>query len=277
MNCTHCARAIRLNSFDLLSYCRKGHSIWCKNRKSFYYIRSAGFRIAFLAVRKHWSKVISYCGPNKRRSPPELTHWCRQKSFDIFSRIKLGKKTYNTSFYGCVLWDLFSKEAERLEKTWNVSQRLMLGLSRESHRYFIEPISETRHIIFHIYKRFVKFLSQMTSSRKGILRSLCNVVMNDCQSTTGRNLRRLQLLFNSGSFTELQRDVKTNRAYQEADVNDLWKIEAVKDLTKAMYDNTILPNFTRDEISDIRDHIATYWRSTFIWALNHCVWRNKIN
>ena len=165
---------------------------------------------------------------------------------------------YNTSFYGCVLWDLFSKEAERLEKTWNVSQRLMLGLSRESHRYFIEPISETRHIIFHIYKRFVKFLSQMTSSRKGILRSLCNVVMNDCQSTTGRNLRRLQLLFNSGSFTELQRDVKTNRAYQEADVNDLWKIEAVKDLTNAMYDNTILPNFTRDEISDIRDHIATY-------------------
>ena len=165
---------------------------------------------------------------------------------------------YNTSFYGCVLWDLFSKEAERLEKTWNVSQRLMLGLSRESHRYFIEPISETRHIIFHIYKRFVKFLSQMTSSRKGILRSLCNVVMNDCQSTTGRNLRRLQLLFNSGSFTELQRDVKTNRAYQEADVNDLWKIEAVKDLTRAMYDNTILPNFTRDEISDIRDHIATY-------------------
>ena len=117
------------------------------------------------------------------------------------------------------------------------------------HRYFIEPISETSHIIFHIYKRFVKFLSQMTSSRKGILRSLCNVVMNDCQSTTGRNLRRLQLLFNSGSFTELQRDV-TNRAYQEADVNDLWKIEAVKDLTEAMYDNAILPNFTRNEISD---------------------------
>ena len=28
---------------------------------------------------------------------------------------------YNTSFYGCVLWDLFSKEAERLEKTWNVT------------------------------------------------------------------------------------------------------------------------------------------------------------
>ena len=52
--------------------------------------------------------------------------------------------------------------------------------------------------------------------------------------------------------------MKTNRAYQEADVNDLWKIEAVKDLTEAMYDNTILPNFTRDEISDIRDHIATY-------------------
>ena len=164
---------------------------------------------------------------------------------------------YNTSFYGCVLWNLFSKEAERLDKTWNISQRLMLGLHRESHRYFIEPVSGTKHIIFHIYKRFVKFLSQMISSKKRVLRSLCNIVMNDCLSTTGRNVRKLQLLFNSGTFAELQQDVKKKREYKEADVNDLWKIEAVKDLTEAMHNNTILPNFTKNEISDIRDHIAT--------------------
>ena len=33
---------------------------------------------------------------------------------------------FNSSLYGSVLWNLFGKEALRLEKTWNVSLRLML-------------------------------------------------------------------------------------------------------------------------------------------------------
>ena len=96
----------------------------------------------------------------------------------------------------------------------------------------------------------------MISSKKTVLRSLCNIAMNDCRSTTGRNVRRLQLLFDSGTFAELQQNVKNNREYKEAETIDLWKIEAVKDLTEALQDNTILPNFTKNEISDIRDHIA---------------------
>ena len=44
---------------------------------------------------------------------------------------------FNTSFYGSQIWDLFSQESERVEKTWNISQRIILRIPRASHRYFI--------------------------------------------------------------------------------------------------------------------------------------------
>ena len=83
---------------------------------------------------------------------------------------------FNTSLYGSVLWDLFGKEAERLEKSWNISQRLMLGLHRKTHRYFLEPVSETKHIIFHLYKRFLTFIANILQNKKRPLRILCGAV-----------------------------------------------------------------------------------------------------
>ena len=53
---------------------------------------------------------------------------------------------FNTHFYGSQMWDLFSAEANRLEKTWNISQRIMLGIPRNTHRFFIETLTETQHI-----------------------------------------------------------------------------------------------------------------------------------
>ena len=58
---------------------------------------------------------------------------------------------YNTSFYGCVLWDQFGKEMERLDKSWNVSMRKMLRLPFNAHRYLLEPVSETKHVVFSLY------------------------------------------------------------------------------------------------------------------------------
>ena len=104
---------------------------------------------------------------------------------------------FNTSLYGSVLWDLFGNEAERLEKTWNISQRLMLGLHRETHRYFLEPVSETKHIMFQLYRRFSTFINHILQSKKRPHRILCGTVRNDCRSTTGRNLRKLMVRFDA--------------------------------------------------------------------------------
>ena len=61
---------------------------------------------------------------------------------DTLTRIKINN-IFNTSFYGSQIWDLFNQESERVEKTWNTSQRVLLRIPRVAHRYFIEPLSET--------------------------------------------------------------------------------------------------------------------------------------
>ena len=164
---------------------------------------------------------------------------------------------FNTSLYGCVLWDLFATDAKRLEKTWNISQRLMLGLHRETHRFFIEPVSGTKHIIYHLYKRFVRFVSQMLKSEKPALRSLCWKLLKTSRSTTGRNIRTLMIRYDCGTFSELEKNIVKDVPYVAADEKDEWKIEAVKDLTEAKFDGNILPNFTSTEIDEIRQYIAT--------------------
>ena len=54
---------------------------------------------------------------------------------------------HNTCFHGSPLWDMSSRNFTMLEKTWNVSQRIMLSIPRASHRYLIEPLSKRPHII----------------------------------------------------------------------------------------------------------------------------------
>ena len=79
------------------------------------------------------------------------------------SKVKINN-IFNTRFYGSVLWNLFMKEAERIEKTWNISQRVMLRLNFKAHGYFIEPLSGTKHIIFSLYKRLIRLVQKFESS-----------------------------------------------------------------------------------------------------------------
>ena len=76
---------------------------------------------------------------------------------------------FNTSFYGSQIWDLFSDEAIRLEKSWNISIRILLGIPRNTHRYFIEPLSGTPHMMLSLYTRFLNFINSIKNSSKGIL------------------------------------------------------------------------------------------------------------
>ena len=57
---------------------------------------------------------------------------------------------YNTSWYGSVLWDLFSPAAVRLESSWNRSIKVMLDLPHETHRCLIEPLSGRIHISVYL-------------------------------------------------------------------------------------------------------------------------------
>ena len=111
---------------------------------------------------------------------------------------------YNTHFTGSPIWDLFSKEAESIEKTWNVAMRKMLKLDRCTHKYFIEPLSGTQHIKWSLNKRFVNFTCKISSSTKIPMKILFDTIKRDCRSTTGKNLRHVMFLLKVDDIKQLK-------------------------------------------------------------------------
>ena len=139
-------------------------------------------------------------------------------------------KVFNTSFYGSQLWDLFSHESERIEKSWNTSQRILLKIPRNSHRYFLEPLSKTQHIKFSLLKRFVSFVEKVLDSSKTVIRNLMYAIKKNCRSTTGKNLRRIMLLVDKKSVDEIVPDDLKNQVHVPADSKNEWKIKMAEEI-----------------------------------------------
>ena len=147
------------------------------------------------------------------------------------TKIKINN-IFNSYFYGSPLWDLFSEEATRLEKSWNISQRFMLSLPRNAHRYFLEPLSETRHIKFSLCKRFLKFIESISKSEKSCLKKMLRYVMYDCRTNTGRNLRQMIHMVKKSSLDDLRPNDFDNLIYKTIPTRDEWKVEITRELVE---------------------------------------------
>ena len=139
---------------------------------------------------------------------------------------------FNSYFYGSCLWNLFGNEATRLEKTWNVSQRIMLGLPRQSHRYFVEPLSSTRHIRFALIERFIKFAKSLEVSEKTVLRKIFQSVKRDCRSTTGENLRNLMKLTKKTDVDDIDIGSSKGLVYNPIPLGEEWKGNFAEELVE---------------------------------------------
>ena len=80
-----------------------------------------------------------------------------------------------------------------MENTYSSAVRLMMGLPRETHRYFIEPLTGRSHIKTDIIKRFITFLDQIKKSKKQTLMYVLKKIYRDMRSVTGSNLHNIML------------------------------------------------------------------------------------
>ena len=137
---------------------------------------------------------------------------------------------YNSSFYGAPLWNMFNRAFERLEKTWNTSVRRTMSLPRNTHRYFIELLSGTNHIIKSIWNRFLKFIDNISKGTKRTLRVVLATLKQDTRSTTGNNLRHLKL--NTSNFNEKEADIY-GQTYRPIPKEDEWRVSVAAELLQA--------------------------------------------
>ena len=84
------------------------------------------------------------------------------------TKLKINE-SYNSSWFGSVMYKLYGPEAVKLESAYNRSIKIMMDLPLGTHRGLIEPVSGRRHLRKSLSQRFVSMTEKMRKSKKPIL------------------------------------------------------------------------------------------------------------
>ena len=157
---------------------------------------------------------------------------------------------YSASFYGSALWDIFSHDCDRLYKSWNVTIRQAYNVDRCTHRYLIEPMSNSLHPMAMLASRYVSFHKSLVSSSKLSVRVMARLFETDQRTVLGRTLDKLSNMMNLPDINLLSPcEIKRKLRYFEIPDEEKWRIESVAELLKLRNQSLSLPGFSKDEIN----------------------------
>ena len=145
-----------------------------------------------------------------------------------------------------------------MENSWNVSMRLMLNVPRETHRRFIEPLSQVMHAKILMMKRFLTFLQQIQKSPKKASKFLLETIIKDTRSTTGSNLRNILLLTQKSSVLELVPNDVISLKYNQLPDEEAWKVKIIQELIEVKNQNLEVEPLRYQEIDDMLEYICIF-------------------
>ena len=171
---------------------------------------------------------------------------------DIFIKML---NIYVTSFYGSGLWDLYSKEVDRLFKAWNVTIRKVLGVPNTTHRFLIEPLSGSMHPKVMLSSRLVMFRDTMMKNNKLVIKFLINLFKGDWRTVIGRNLGLIQRELGGDMITpEL---VKRHLKYFEVPAEEKWRVTTITELLEVKSGLRTVEGFTLTEVDHLIGLLCT--------------------
>ena len=161
-----------------------------------------------------------------------------------------------TTLYGSNLWNLFSKDCERLYTTYNVAIRNILKVDKRTHRFLIEPLSEAHHLKTMLMSKFISFHNALLSCSKFPVRFLARLLESDLRSVHGQNLNNIAVSCSLSWPSDLKKInsklVKKTVCYRSIPEQESWKINICKELLYLRdNDDAVLPGFTADEQADL--------------------------
>ena len=166
-------------------------------------------------------------------------------------------KIYATSFHGSSIWNLYSNNVSRLYTSWNIAIRILFKIPRETHRYFIEPLSDSIHVKTMLCSRFVSFFDSLCNSSKFCIRFLANLAKDDQRSVLGQNLTNISADCNVDKIALSSRLVKRNMYYSRMQDEDKWKVLILKELLECKYTSSFIPDFNVNDIDAMISFICT--------------------
>ena len=158
---------------------------------------------------------------------------------------------YTTSFYGSCLWNIFRGPIEKLYTSWNMFVRMAFDIPRETHRFFIEEISECSHPQVMLSKRFLKFHETLQKSKKLSVKFRSELCAGNMVTDYGMNLWNIEKKCEGAMASEgnLQKSFK----YFPVPEEDDWKIRIVKELLEVKWNIGEIENIdvNNKEIDDL--------------------------
>ena len=110
---------------------------------------------------------------------------------DIKTKIRIFN-IFATSFYGSGLCDIFSKEVDRIFKSWNIAIRIALGVPATTHIQSIKYLSGSPHPRTLLGSRYLKFVNSLLMNFKQEVALLANLSVDAHRAVLGRTLARLR-------------------------------------------------------------------------------------
>ena len=129
--------------------------------------------------------------------------------------------------------------------------KVLFDLPRETHRYFIEPVSETLHLKTMLCSRFLSFFNSLQTSNKMAVRLLSNLCKNNRMTTLGKNIWNIAEDCNCEPIFLTKCRIKSSLKFSILSEENEWKIPILKELVSVRLDKLNIPGFEMDEVSAI--------------------------
>ena len=135
------------------------------------------------------------------------------------------------------------------------SQKIMFDLPYDTHRYFYEAVTATKHPSIIIRTRFVNFLKMINQSNKVAPKLLLQHVQCDVRSVTGSNLRSLFLEYDTMDLSDVEPQLKSCTLIPVPEV-EKWRIGVLLDAIDNLNDICSIENFDKAMTIDIINYVC---------------------
>ena len=133
----------------------------------------------------------------------------------------------------------------------------MFDLPRETHRYLIEPISESPHVKKVLLCRFISFLNQVKNSRKRVPKELLKTIHYDTKSITGSNIRNLLRMTQKIRIEDVKKQDIFDLEYFAIPDDEKWRISLINEILEAQNLSYEIQDFSFDDLHDMLAYACT--------------------
>lgn len=187
---------------------------------------------------------------------------CYFGKLDYSVKIKL-LKTYCSSLYGSVLWDLSNPSIESICTSWRHGLRRVFGLPYNAHNCLLPVLSCSLPLIDELFKRSVLFFQRCLTSDCSLVRSVAfhSIVSSQMQSPMGKNVFISCLHYNCAlnDFMLINHRYISNFVFSRIDNDTITIANMLLELFSVRSSNF---RFTSDKLSISDSQLFIDWLST---------------